>query len=195
MKASFIQVFSFIILGLTTMGASCDNGSEDPAPKPDVTYKTNGFLCTVATGATNQLDTLVLLPTLGTEDFRQYAKGNTEDKDELRIVNNSTGTVSIELVIPIKYLDKLFTHLAAHGSTTPPGSTNYYALTQREEPSIDTEFIIERDKDDGRLFSIESKGARGYYLQSILPKSPVDFEESDAIFSTKKQKFFFMPKI
>ena len=195
MKASFLQVCSFVILGLTTMGASCDNGSEDPAPKPDVTYKTNGFLCTIGREKSGELDTLVLLPTLGIEDFRGYGKGNTEDEDELRMVNNSNGTASIEFVIPDKYRDFSLTHVEISRTHLPPGDENYYPLGYRDGPSTETEFIIERDKDDGRLFSIESNVVRGYYLSSVLPKFGHDFRESDGVFSTKKQKFFFMPKL
>lgn len=195
MKQSLLLA-NVLLLLLSTCIISCEKGGEDELlPEPDATYLTSGILCTIGQGRNYTVDTLVVLPTNGYEGLREYAPGFTAKQDELYITKGSDGTFSLQLKTPMVYRDSTYTHIGIYGTHLPLGSGSFYPSQFKTRPSADTKLILTRNAVDGKMFSLESKAAPGYYLSAIHPGyqyQPNSTVETKLAFSRKKQEFFFM---
>ncbi len=199
MKKLLFNISLSVIIFSTIISCKKEAGENGTDPGPDITYLTSGFLCTIGIGRNYVIDTLVVHPTRGIEMVLEYRNGYTPQTEELNISNNSNGTVSLKLKIPLSLSNgaQIYTHIGLYGSNLPVGQENFYPIQMAKAASFETDLILKRSTVDGKKFSLESKAVPGYYLSAVHPGvqyQPNSTTETKLVFSTKKQEFFFLSK-
>jgi len=192
-----INLLLMVMVACSLLFVSCkkDRTDDATAPGPDITYVTSGFLCTKGSSS-NSSSTLVYYFDLGSGDqMWGYVSGNQRPEDEVSLITNGNGTVSIKKKIPYLYNGKSYSYFAIEKNTSPgisPFPNHSYLFSfLRENTSAETEFGIQRNADDGTKFTIESKSYPGYYLGTAKWANSSLPIEGRLVFTTRKQEFFF----
>lgn len=196
MKKIFLPI-GFLLLTVATITTSCEkSGADDStATGPDITYVTDGVLCTMGINQFGYLDTLSYRYS-GIDQITIYNKGFTKPGDEVRITNNSNNTASLEKKGPYVNNNKNYIYFAILPNNGPnplfPAHTHTFPAL-REIKSIETEFIIKRNAVDSKKFTIESKAYPGQFLGTAKWRNATYPNESYLVFTSKPQEFFFLP--
>lgn len=182
-------VVSFFLL------TSCkkEDGESGGPTGPNITYVTDGVLCTMGVNHLGVTDTLSYRYS-GIDQITVYNKGFTKDGDEVRFTNNSNGTVSIEKKGPYVHNNKNYIYFGIqnNGNSLFPTHTHSFS-SLRDVKSAETEFIIKRNAGDSKKFTIESKAYSGQFLGTAKWRNATYPNESYLVFTSKPQEFFFLP--
>lgn len=198
MKKILVQL-SFLLTIFSTTITSCKKGGDDQAGQgPDATYINNGVLCTVGTFVNSTIDTLAFstVAFIVGRPMGGYAPGSHKPEDELTFISDGNGTVRIKLKIPYtNAFGRVSNYLAIKpDSSAFPVNPYYLTLAPEGHNVSELQFVIKRNANDGRKFTIESKKYPGNLLNIAKhPGSPVS-TKSQLVFTSGKQEFFFMPK-
>jgi hypothetical protein len=184
--ALFVSFFVF---------ASCskEKGENGTAPDPNITYVTDGVLCTMGINTFGVEDTLSYRYS-GIDQITVYKKGFTKTEDEVRITNNSNNTISLEKKGPYVHNNKNYIYFSIRGNGSSLFPTHTHAFSElRDVKSAETEFILKRNTADSKKFTIESKAYPGQFLGTAKWRNATYPNESYLVFTTKPQEFFFLP--
>lgn len=177
--------------------ASCkkEQGGNAGGSGPNITYATDGVLCTMGINQFGIEDTLSYRYS-GIDNVTIYSKGFTKPGDEIRFTNNSNNTSAIEKKEPYKNNNKNYFYFAIQLNNGPNPLFPNHAYTfpfLRDAKSAETEFIIKRSAGDGKKFTIESKAYPGQFLGTAKWRNATYPNESYLVFTTEPQEFFFLP--
>lgn len=195
MKKSLLHAF-FLLVGFSLLSSTCGKKDDEPAPGPDMTYVTEGVLCTMGISHDNKFDTLQYYT--GNYNVKEYVSGTATKKDEVFIVVNSNNSVSVKLKEPLISGGRSYLYFkckpSPNISQALPGYQYYFSFS--EAPSSETEFVLARNNSDKTKFTLESRNAPGQFLgtRNQVWATSNSTLEADMVFSSKKQEFFFLPK-
>jgi hypothetical protein len=172
-----------------------EQGESGGPTGPNITYVTDGVLCTMGVNQYGVEDTLSYRYS-GIDNITIYSKGFTKPGDEIRFTNNSNNTVSVEKKEPYTSNNKSYFYFAIQTNNGPNPLFPNHAYTfpaLRDVKSVETEFVIKRNAGDSKKFTIESKAYPGQFLGTAKWRNATYPNESYLVFTTEPQEFFFLP--
>jgi len=198
MKQSLFKT-SLLLVSLSAITLSCKKDGEQitTGNGPDITYATDGVLCTMGTSYNSSFDTLRYWTATNGQTVQGYIYGSATKKDEVFIVNNSNGSVTVKLKEPLVSGGRSYLYFRSQPNISPSSSSfpeHAYLFNWSETETSETEFIMKRSDADKTKFTLECKNAPGNFLGTKKWRNSVQTIEGKMVFSSKKQEFFFMAK-